>query len=159
MSCSVVPNNTLQKGHCEVISMGLTRYTSPHGGRTHTMSPGCRFKQLIFGLRAINWLSCKPWFVARSKQMSPRVTAISVLHGTDGTIGSGKRGGKVGIGSLGTGLLGGRPLGTATQRRCPGKMSLNVGKMSASEAQKKSKHTDVQDKPGFRDMRTASETP
>lgn len=32
--------------------------------------------------------------------MSPRVTPMSVLQGTDGTIGSGKRGGNVGMGSL-----------------------------------------------------------
>jgi hypothetical protein len=38
--------------------------------------------------------------------MSPSVTAISVLHGTDGTTGSGKGGGKVGIGSLGAEALG-----------------------------------------------------
>jgi hypothetical protein len=49
--------------------------------------------------------------------MSPSVTAISVLHGMDGTTGSAKGGGKVGIGSLGAGLLGGGPLGAATQRR------------------------------------------
>lgn len=49
--------------------------------------------------------------------MSPSVTAISVLHGTDGTTGSGKGGGKVGIGSLGEGSLDGGLLGAATQRR------------------------------------------
>lgn len=48
--------------------------------------------------------------------MSPSVTAISVLHGTDGTIGSGKRGGKVGMGSLGAGSLDGGLLDAATQR-------------------------------------------
>lgn len=66
MNCSVGPNKYITKGHYEGIWMGLARYISPHTGRTHTMSPGCKFEQFIFGLRAINWLSCKPLFVARS---------------------------------------------------------------------------------------------
>ena len=48
--------------------------------------------------------------------MSPKVTVISVLHGTDGTTGSGKGGDKVGRGSLGSGLVGEGPLDAATQR-------------------------------------------
>ena len=41
---------------------------------------------------------------------------MSVLQGTDGTTGSGKRGGNVGMGSPGANLVGEGLLGAATQR-------------------------------------------